>query len=145
MFFFLYISNATGPPVPLAPSGPGSNVLIATNRHVRTWPLWQGQKCTHPQGQTGPKKKKKKKKKKKNSVLTYRPNMAVCFFFFFCTFTMPRGLRQHWPRLAPGQTCRLLAIGMFESGPYGRDPKCTPRGLVGNHKVWIMSFHHDKI
>ena len=91
--------------------------------------------------------KQGKKKKKKKKTLFWHTDHAWLYIyrFFFCTFTMQRGLRQHWPRLPPGQTCWLLAIGMFESGPYGRDLKCTPRGLVGNHKDWIMSFHHDKI
>ena len=86
------------------------------------------------------------KKKKQNSVLTYRAKMAVCFLFFFFGPVWPWG----WVHFGPChkgqvQTCRLVAIGMFESGPYGRDPTCSTRGLGGNHKVWNISFLHDKI
>ena len=48
---------------------------------------------------------------------------------------MPQGLCQCWPCLALGWTWQLLAIGMFESGPYCRDPKCiTTCGHTGPKK-----------
>ena len=73
---------------------------------------------------------------------------AVCLFLsFFSSSSVHRatGLLSKFSWLPLGDTCQLLPIGMFEPGPYGRDPKCTTRGLGGNHKVWILSFHHDKI
>ena len=80
--------------------------------------------------------------------LYVRTEFCIFLFYFYFIFLAPNGpvgvqicpcyKTQVW-------TCRLVAIGMFESGPYGRDPKCSTRGLGGNHKVWNISFLHDKI
>ena len=68
------------------------------------------------------------------------------FFFFFFGPVWPWGWVNSWPcHKGQARTCQLVAISMFESGPYGRDPKCSTRGLGENHKVWNISFLHDKI
>ena len=86
--FFLYISNATGPLLTFAQSGPGSNMLIATNWYVQTWPLWQAKNGLTPRAKRGQKKKKKKK-----TVFWHTDHVwSVCqnrVLFF-------------WPRLALG-------------------------------------------
>ena len=139
LFFFFYF-------IFLAPFGPGAEYISVPAIRARFEHADCYQSARLTRGQTGPTAtvalwhfKFTKKKKNYSHVLAVCQNRVLFFFFFFFFFIF------FWPCLALGQTCRLLAIGMFESGPYSRDPKCTPGGLVGNYKVCIMSFHHDKL
>jgi hypothetical protein len=45
-----------------------------------------------------------------------------------------------WPRLAPGQTFRLVPIGKFKYWPYGSGLVCTQKDLVSIIKVWKCHF-----
>ena len=71
--------------------------------------------------------------------------VVVFFFFFFCTVEMPRGHRARWPCLAPGRTCRLLAIGMFESGPYGRDANVLSPGAIVFFFFFLLTWHWPRL
>ena len=99
-----------GPLLTLAPSGPGLNVLIATNWHVQTWASWQGQNCTP----TGPIRAKKKEKKKKTELCSDIQTKHGCMFFFvfFLIHSQCHGVSVNigpvWPRAKRAdcyQTC----------------------------------------
>ena len=88
---------------------------IASNWHVRPGAR-QGQRPRWPRGISTV---QKKKLQPWFGCMSEQRSVFFCFFFVFFL-----------PCLTLGWTCRSLAIGMFESGPYSRDPQCTPGGVV---------------
>ena len=137
-FFFFFF---------LAPFGPGAEYISVPAIRARFEHADCYQSARSTRGQTGPTatvapwhfKCTKKKKKKTTAMIWLYVRTEFCFFFFFFFFFFFLAL------FGPGSNLPIASNPCLNLALIAGIQNVLLGGLFGNYKVWIMSFHHDKL